>query len=202
MSGHRAHTHEAAGTPLQIAGLLVLWLLLIAWMLAAAPKAHGATIRESMEQATTREAAVAEQDAKLEIAKLKRRAFVLELENEATRQIADGTAADIASGGADIATTGWAWANGGAEANAALGASKSNALIVIGTKVVGLAATYGLRRKQLGDWKQCMVNAYDAGAEPHCGQKDTSTWITRLTTLARTGIAVWNANIARKAARQ
>lgn len=186
-------------TPLQTVGLLLLWMLLLFWMLSA-PKAHGASIRESLPQAVAREAAVAEQDNKLAIAQLKRRAYVLELENEATRQIADGTAADIASGGADIATTGWAWANGGAEANAALGASKSNALIVIGTKVVGLGATYALRRKQLGDWKQCMINAYDAGNEPHCGQKDTSTWITRLTTLARTGIAVWNANIARKAA--
>ena len=130
-----------------------------------------------------------------ELEPLKRRIFGSELNGEVTAVIGDATALDIISMGFDTGTTGWGIANGAVEQNPVLGKSKTNALIILGTKVVGMGTVYFIRRSQMRAWKACMLRVYDGSLET-CGQKDTVKRMNKITTSLLGGLGAWNSAVA------
>lgn len=131
------------------------------------------------------------------ISELQRRLYTVEVENEVTRAMADAFALRIASGGCDIASTGWAIENGSVERNALLGGSRNNALIIIGTKVVMLGVEYVSARRQASAYKACMLKRYD-GNGASCGQLATMKRVAALASASRLGLCGWNASLAAK----
>jgi hypothetical protein len=159
----------------------------------AVPVAALEPIRESLARGAVLDSVVAKAEVEAEGAALRRRVFIIELENEATRAIADGTAADILAGGADLAVTGWGISTGTQEeSNTMLGESRDTSLALVGVKAVSIVATYSARRKMYGEWKACRVRNYDAGTSEPCSQADSAKRMTRLATLARVGLIIGN----------
>lgn len=132
-----------------------------------------------------------------EVAQLKRRVYKLELENEATRVLADAYGALFAAGSCDITSTGWAIANGAYEGNKLLGGSRNSALIIIGTKGVAFGVQFLIHRRQASKYVACMMQQYD-GEGAACNQLRSIKRTVAVTSLTRVGLCASNIAVATK----
>jgi hypothetical protein len=167
--------------------------------LFAVTAAGASPIRESLARGAVLDSVVGKAESDEEARALRRRVFVVELENEATRAIADGTAADFLAGGADLAAHGWGIATGTqAESNTVLGGPRDTSLAILGVKSMAIVATYTARRKMYTQWKDCRLRNYDDGTSETCAQDASARRMTRLATLARIGFALSNVFVVLK----
>ena len=148
----------------------------------------GVTAREPAPLAQQATQAAVDMEHRLTV--LERSVVLLEAEEKATRTIANGIAADIMGAAVDLAGTGWALSKNRAEStwrleegNVFLGGSKTNASILIGTKVVAMVVNYMNRRKQMDSWKACIARRLDGGSEV-CDHDKAVRRQTVLTTIA------------------
>lgn len=126
-----------------------------------------------------------------DIVQLKKRVYKTELENEVTRVLADITAAEIVTGSCDIISSGWGIANGAVEQNKLMGGNKTNALIFMGTKALGLGARFLVRRRQGTAYVACMIQQYE-GKDIKCNQLQSMKRTALLATTIHGGLCTNN----------